>query len=266
MNIDHPIIVTITGPSGSGKTVLSNLLKDEGLMPLVSTTTRAPRQGEQDGVDYNFVSREQFLQDQKDGKFIENVEYNGILYGVSVEEAERAFSAQKPAILVAEPHGVEQIKEFAERKGWNALRVFVDNPENILLGRLLNRLLMDVTGHEIPDQQINTFAPWVEKLQSIARQDPTQLPVVLGQFLDAHGNNSTRAPDTDKRIGAAAHRLKSFQFEQDNWVIPAREGKAKYEFITESFDQHVQNDVLQEIIRRVEAMPAPAPKSSGIKF
>lgn len=265
MNITHPIIVTITGPSGSGKTVLSNLLKDEGLIPLVSTTTRAPRQGETDGVDYHFVSREQFNDDLQSGKFIENVEYNGVLYGVSVEEAQRAFSAGKPAVLVAEPHGVEQIAEFAHAKGWNVLRVFVDNPEVILLGRLLNRLLMDVTGQSVADTDLQQFAPWVDQLQTTARHAPASLPNVLTEFLNATATTAERAPDAQKRIEAAAHRLKSFQFEQDNWVIPARTGAAKYEFITASFDQSVQDQVLQQIIARVEQMPAPSP-GKPLKF
>ena len=120
MSLPHHVIVTITGPSGSGKTVLSKMLSDT-FEPLVSTTTRAPRQGEVEGVDYYFVDEATFQDHLDKGLLMENVNYNGVMYGVSVAEANRAFSLGRPAVLVAEPHGVEQITKFCQENGWSIL-------------------------------------------------------------------------------------------------------------------------------------------------
>ena len=178
-NEQNHLIVTVTGPSGSGKTVLSKKLKDSGFEPLVSTTTRLPRQGEIDGVDYYFLSEEQFNKDLKNGLFMENVEYNGILYGVSSKEASRAFSMNRPAVLVAEPHGVEQISDFCAKENWDCFRVFVNNDPRLLLGRLLNRLRTDLTGTEYGDDTLPDVSSWVDRLESALSSAPSP-PVTCG--------------------------------------------------------------------------------------
>ena len=261
MSRAHPVIVTITGPSGSGKTVLSNLLNKEGMKTLVSTTTRAPRQGEQEGKDYHFVSRDQFTQLLAEGKFIEDVEYNGVLYGVSVEEAESAFSLSKPAVLVAEPHGVEQIKKYAENRGWEVLRVFVDSPEDLLIGRLLNRLLVDVSGKGLEDGQVfAAFKPWIEKIKSVDLNAPAsdvkdKMASILSEFVPATvGNGLTVATDAATRVDAAASRLKSFQYEQKNWVEPMRANPEMYDLVVPLFSDLVQDEVVNSVLSSVERL------------
>ena len=253
--IHHPAIITITGPSGSGKTVLSDLLRNHGLEPLISTTTRSPRKGEIDGKDYNFITREQFFNDLKNEKFIENVDYNGVLYGVSVFEAERAFSLNKPAVLVAEPHGVEQIKKFAEQREWHVLRIFVDNPENVLLGRLLNRLLTDTTGISLSDNNLDCLSSWINKINHCSTSDLVNL---LENFV-IDISKSSLPSDSSKKINAAAQRLMSFQFEQANWVVPARNVPGLYEYITSSFNSSVQESVLQDILQRMMSLQTNSP-------
>ena len=261
MSRAHPVIVTITGPSGSGKTVLSNLLNKEGMKTLVSTTTRAPRQGEHEGKDYHFVSREQFTQLLSEGKFIEDVEYNGILYGVSVEEAENAFSVSKPAVLVAEPHGVEQIKKYAENRGWEVLRVFVDSSEDLLIGRLLNRLLVDVSGQGLEDGQVfETFKPWIAKIKSVDLDAPAaevkeKMATVLSEFvLSSVAKDLSIATDASTRVDAAASRLKSFQYEQKNWVQPMRANPEMYDLVVPLFDEVVQDSVVSSVMSSVERL------------
>jgi guanylate kinase len=137
------LIVTITGPSSSGKTVLSHLLRDNGLEPLVSTTTRPPRQREVNGKDYHFVTPEHFQDKLDRNEFIENVVYDDNHYGICVEEARRAFGLGKPAVLVAEPEGVRQIHAYAQAQGWDTLRIFVNNPPEVLTERMLDRFHED---------------------------------------------------------------------------------------------------------------------------
>lgn len=261
-----PVIVTITGPSASGKTVLSRLLGEE-FATLVSTTTRAPREGEIEGKDYHFVSKEQFLKDLDDGKFMENVEYNGVLYGVSEACAQRAFAQGKPAVLVAEPHGVEQITHFCQDKGWGILRVFVDNDERLLLARLLNRLKEDLSGDKAYDHSLSQVAPFVETLQDLISsktEDPALRQQNIHEFL-INFAGQLGLPLITKKIEDSAQRLKSFEFEQKNWVIPARTQQL-YDYLTPSFTSDVQQHVVNDILDRVHLMQDARPQKKTSPF
>lgn len=264
-----PVIVTITGPSGSGKTVLSNLLAERGMRPLVSTTTRDPRAGEIDGKHYHFISKEKFAEELASGRFIENVEYNNTLYGVSVYEAEAAFSQGVPAVLVAEPHGVQQITDYAHTRGWHVLRVFVDNPEDILIGRLFNRLLQDM-GRSLPgpaDVPHESFRPFLDRAVELTRREMSdeearaEFANLLNDFLSSESipnlpssEAKPTAEEVDKRLSAAVSRLANFRFEQINWVNPARENASLYEVVTASFDSSVQDRVVSEIMDQVRVL------------
>lgn len=206
-----PLIVTITGPSASGKTVLSQLMNQNGFEPLVSTTTRSPRQGEKDGIHYHFVSHAEFAQMATDKDLIESVTYDGNCYGISRAEAERAFGMGKPAVLVAEPHGVEQIHRYSQDRGWDTLHVFVTNPNEVLIQRILQRFHEDCSG-------IDPNTPNAEQaLQKQVRVHGARIEKVLG-------------------------------FEQENWVKPAREGTTHYDLKFWSFGAENQDEVLGQVI------------------
>lgn len=100
-------LICIVGDSGSGKTFIQNGMYDNGYEKIVSHTTRLPRAGEINGVDYYFVTKEEFEKIH----FLEQVEVHGNKYGVSKEELD---SKTKDVVLVVEPNGVEQI--LAQRK------------------------------------------------------------------------------------------------------------------------------------------------------
>jgi guanylate kinase len=210
--VEVPLILTITGPSTSGKSELSKDLEQAGFVPLVSTTTRAPRVGEEDGVSYHFISREEFKKRLEDGLFIEDVSYDGNSYGVSVEEAQRAFSQGKPAVLVAEPHGVHQITEYAEKRGWNMIRVFLNNPVPVLTKRLLERFAIDIQG-------INVNEP--------SENDAFQAK------LDAH----------------SGRMAKILTQEQDEWVRPAQNGDAHYHLFIPRFESDNRKSVFGLVMK-----------------
>ena len=248
------VIVTITGPSGSGKTVLSHLLRDRGMKDMVSTTTRSPRQGEKDGRDYHFVTREQFHKDLENGKFMENVEYNGVLYGVSVQEAELAFELNRPAVLVAEPHGVEQVYKGAHERGWECFRVFVDNPAELLVGRLFNRFLIDVGHCGFSDDEVSAFEPWISQALVLANQksDGQHMHDVLYDF--ARSKNAS-IENIEAQVAASAKRLQAFYYEQENWVKPALDAsKHLYDYITPTFNATVQNSIVEDVLNQVSIL------------
>jgi guanylate kinase len=106
-------LYVIVAPSGAGKTSLvRNLLDRHGALALsVSYTTRDPREGEVDGVDYFFVSREQFEQRQSEGEFIESALVHGNYYGTSGQWISERISAGDDILLEIDWQGAVQVKE-----------------------------------------------------------------------------------------------------------------------------------------------------------
>ena len=109
-----PKPIVISGPSGTGKSTLLKRLfaaHPQKFMFSVSHTTRKPRPGEQDGVDYNYVSRPEFEALIDKGGFIEHAQFGGNLYGTSYEAVERvARDGGFKCILDVEMEGVKQLR------------------------------------------------------------------------------------------------------------------------------------------------------------
>ena len=104
-------LIVISGPSGSGKgTVVKALME---LMPdlgfSVSATTRSPREGEVDGREYYFVSRESFEKMIEDGDILEYTTYCGNYYGTPLREAEEVLARGQNLILEIEVEGALQV-------------------------------------------------------------------------------------------------------------------------------------------------------------
>lgn len=106
-------IIILSGPSGAGKnTVYDELVKkSDNIVQTVSATTRNPRDGEKDGVDYYFVSVEKFEEWIADGSFIEYVKYGNNYYGTLKSEIDRLTAEGKTVILVIEVKGAANIKK-----------------------------------------------------------------------------------------------------------------------------------------------------------
>lgn len=129
------ILIVFSGPSGSGKgTVLAQYLKEHSEAAFsVSATTRKPRPGETDGVDYHFVSRERFLEMIQSGEILEYTQYNGNYYGSPAGPIRRELDAGRDVILEIEVDGAAQVREkFPE-----ALLIFVLPPSFAELERRL---------------------------------------------------------------------------------------------------------------------------------
>ena len=113
----------ISGPSGVGKsTVLKALFREHpDLYFSVSATTRAPREGEIDGVHYRFIKSEQFLQMVQENEFLEYAEYVGSFYGTPRGPVEEAMAQGRDAFLDIEIQGAQQVYE----KRPDAVRIFI---------------------------------------------------------------------------------------------------------------------------------------------
>ncbi len=129
-------VFVITGPSGVGKGTLIRGLMERvpGLYLSVSATTRAPREGERDGVDYHFLTREDFDRRVAEGAFVEHADYAGRSYGTLRSELERSLGAGEPVVLEIEVQGARQVRAAMP----SAVQVFIAPPS---LAALRERLL-----------------------------------------------------------------------------------------------------------------------------
>jgi guanylate kinase len=131
-------VFVITGPSGVGKgTLIRGLLEQVPELELsVSATTRAPRPGEHDGVDYHFLSDEEFDRRLAAGDFLEHANYSGHRYGTLRSELERRLGEGTPVVLEIELEGARQVREAMP----DAEAVFIAPPSRgALRARLVGR-------------------------------------------------------------------------------------------------------------------------------
>lgn len=133
-------ILTLTGPSCSGKTTLLNeLVKNHGYRKIISHTTRNPREGEINGVDYHFVTKSEFYELKDANKFAETVEFGGFNYGISVEELTR--QSDKLPVLICEPTGLINLKLYIDQlPEVKLIKVYIDGGKETLICRYLQRL------------------------------------------------------------------------------------------------------------------------------
>ena len=130
------ILLVVSAPSGCGKTTILKqvMAKVSRLEFSVSHTTRQPRVGELDGVDYHFVSKEEFIaiRDQQPSGFLEWAEVHGNFYGTSRRDVEGLLAAGKDVVLDIDIQGAEQV-----RKNADLVTVFISPPTLAELERRL---------------------------------------------------------------------------------------------------------------------------------
>ncbi len=131
-------LYVIAAPSGAGKTTLTRLLRenDPGLRLSISTTTRAPRPGEANGREYDFVDSSQFKDMVSRGEFLEWAEVHGNYYGTSRRWIENETAAGHDVLLEIDWQGARQVRAFFP----HAIGVFILPPSlEVLEQRLSGR-------------------------------------------------------------------------------------------------------------------------------
>jgi guanylate kinase len=129
------LLFIVSAPSGAGKTTLVERVVDETphLRMSRSYTSRPARQGETDGVDYNFVSRPRFEAMVAGGEFLEWADVFGNLYGTSEADTRRMLAAGEDVVLVIDVQGARKVR----RRGIEAITVFMMPPSYAALEQRL---------------------------------------------------------------------------------------------------------------------------------
>lgn len=122
--------IILCGPTASGKTFIRNKFKEKGFINEVSYTSREPREGEVDGVDYHFISKDVFLIKLVNGEFYEHTYYNGNHYGTGTKEWNEC------EIFVMETDGLKTILE-ADKP--DCVFIYVDTPKEVRVKRMYER-------------------------------------------------------------------------------------------------------------------------------
>lgn len=147
-------LFVISGPSAVGKTSVAKLLKQEsGLQRIVTCTTRKKRKGEVDGVDYIFMSKEDFLHHVKHGDFIEMSEVYGNYYGVLLSKIKEKIEQKTNCLLLLNWEGFLKVKKIF---GKNVIGFFLLPPA---LAELEARIRARGTdSEEVVKQRMNMIA------------------------------------------------------------------------------------------------------------
>lgn len=136
---DRGLLIVISGPSGVGKGTVRKALfqmTNHDLTYSVSMTTRQPRPGEIDGVDYYFVTKEEFLKRISENKFLEWAEFVGNYYGTPLDKVEEQLDNGKEVVLEIEVEGALQVRQKAP----DAVFIFIVPPgKKALYERLIKR-------------------------------------------------------------------------------------------------------------------------------
>ncbi|HIT49983.1 MAG TPA: guanylate kinase [Candidatus Pelethenecus faecipullorum] len=135
---DRGLLVVISGPSGVGKGTVRKALfsmPKHNLVYSVSMTTRPKRPGEKEGRDYYFVSKEDFIARQQEGKFLETAEFVGNYYGTPLDKVNEQLDKGHEVVLEIEVEGAQQVK----KKVPDCVMIFIVPPGKEALYERLRR-------------------------------------------------------------------------------------------------------------------------------
>jgi len=194
-------ILVLSGPSGAGKSTIINAASDKigEYYFSISTTTRQPRVGEVDGVDYFFVSKEAFEEDIKAGNFLEYAEVHGNYYGTSLKSVREALDVGKLVIFDIDVQGHRLVRAKMNDITTSA---FITPPT---LQELETRLRARCTDDEaVINRRLENAK---EEIKALGEYDFTII------------NDSVEAAAKEFVIVAKAARLKQSTEDEDKFII-----------------------------------------------
>jgi guanylate kinase len=199
----------LSSPSGGGKTTIAKelLKRRSDLGYSVSCTTRPPRQGERDGVDYYFLTSQAFEESRLRGDFAESAEVHGNMYGTLRREVDRLIADKKHVVMDIDVQGARQFVEAYPE----AVLVFLIPPDaEVLLQRLRGR------GTESPESLARRLRSAVEELRAVdlygylvVNQDLEEAVKAVSCIIDGESKRLSRLTEAQAKIGAMVTDLES---------------------------------------------------------
>ena len=196
-----PFILVLSSPSGGGKTTIAKALLTarENLGFSISATTRAPRSGEKDGVDYHFLTVDEFVERRERGEFLEWAEYSGNLYGTLEAEVERVLGEGRHVVLDIEIEGARQVREHR----LDVASIFILPPSaDVLVKRLVGR---DQDGADTKvrarlERAMEEVREASEYDYVVVNDDRTQAVSEVAAIIDSESRRPSRVLDLDKQL------------------------------------------------------------------
>ena len=205
----RPFLLVLSSPSGGGKSTIARhlLMAREDLGYSVSATTRAPRPGEQDGVDYHFIPAGEFSRRVQAGEFVEWAEYGGSKYGTLKAEVERVMAEGRNAVLDIEVAGARQVRAAYP----DSVHVFVLPPSGTVLAQRLKMRRTDDAAAQarrlaIAREEIGAAG---EYDYVIVNDDLVTAVAQVAAILDAEGRRVKRMPDLSETVARLRQELEA---------------------------------------------------------
>jgi guanylate kinase len=140
---DREWIFVYTGPDGSGRKTVANLVGATfGMKKVVSYSTRERRPGEVDGLDYHFITTDEFLLAEKQHEFLESLQIRSNYYGIKHADIERLFERSKCIYVVMNKEGANTMKQLY---GDKVIRIFIHANSQTVAARQLEKGLSEST-------------------------------------------------------------------------------------------------------------------------
>ena len=160
---EQGILIVVSGPSGCGKSTVDNMLisKRQNIIMSVSDTTRAKRDGETDGIDYNFITKEEFEKNIESNKYLEYAKvHSNKYYGTPCNFVNKKLKEGIDVILEIDIEGARKIKE----KRSDAVFIFIMPPSmEILKSRLVGRKT------ETKEQVVERFKTAYKEINEVSK-------------------------------------------------------------------------------------------------